>query len=80
MDVVKQRTMELLKILRDNGFDIRRIMWEECGSGEWYEEYQVIDTKNNNVPITGTGEEYANLYKELKSEVKSFNYKGEPID
>lgn len=70
MDAVKQRTIELLKVLRENGFDIIRTVWEDCGSGEYYEEYQVIDAKTN-VALTGTGYEYENSFKELKLEVQT---------
>ena len=72
MDAVKQRTMELLKVLRDNGFNIIRTIWEDCGSGEHYEEYKVIDTKTN-IALTGTGYVYKNSFKELRPEVKTID-------
>lgn len=73
MDVIEQRTKQLLDLLRANGFDIERDEWEDCGSGEWYESYNVIDCQNDNIKLVGSGYTYHNMFPELKKRVKDAN-------
>ena len=71
MDIIEERTKQLLNLLRANGFDIERNEWEDCGSGERYESYNVIDCQNDNIELTGSGYTYNNMFPELKNALKT---------
>lgn len=65
MTKIEERTKKLVEILRANGFDIKRDEWEACGTGDFYETYEVIDCENNNISLTGTGYAHNPNYPEL---------------
>ena len=71
MDVIEERAKQLLDLLRANGFDIERDEWEDCGSGEWYESYNIVDCQNNNIQLTGSSYICNNMFSEIKNALKN---------
>ena len=71
MDAIEERAKQLLDLLRANGFDIERDEWEDCGSGEWYESYNIVDCQNNNIQLTGSSYVDNNMFSEIKNALKN---------
>ena len=61
---MEERFKHLIKILKENGFELRRNEYTECGSGERYVDYPIIDISTNSTIVCHTFEYLEEEYLE----------------